>query len=99
MAITCTEQFPFAYLLGRLQSGINHNFQNSGEPWLVWLGWSGIILRTEGLLVWFLVGAHAWVVGLVPAGACMGGGQSRFLCSVDVSLSVSFPLSSPLSKK
>ena len=36
------------------------------NPWPAWLSWLGIVPQSKRLLVWFLVGAHAWVTGLVP---------------------------------
>ena len=49
-------------------------------------------LRTKGLLVQFLVRAHAWVAGQVPSGGHMRGDHALIF------LSLSFSLPSPLSK-
>ena len=38
----------------------------SGLTWPVWLSGLGIVLQSERLLVRFLVGAQAWVVGSAP---------------------------------
>ena len=66
--------------------------RNLLQPWLVWLSGLSADLQTRGLPVHFLVGAHAWVAGLVPHwGRVRGNHTMMFL-----SLSLSFP--SPLSK-
>ena len=40
-------------------------------PWLMWLSWLGVVPQGKKLLVWSLVRAYAWVVGLVAGrGVC-----------------------------
>ena len=60
--------------------------------WLVWLSGFSPSLWTRGSLDQFPVGAHAWVVGWVPSGGCMGGNHTWMF------LFLSFSFSSPLSK-
>ena len=62
-------------------------------PWLVWFSGLGAGLQTKGRLVWFPVGAHAWVAGQVP-----GRGVPERQPHTDV-FSLSFSLPSPLYKK
>ena len=40
--------------------------KKSSQPCPVWLCGVGIILQSKGLLVRFLVTAHAWLAGVVP---------------------------------
>ena len=61
-------------------------------PWLVWLSGLSAGLRTKGLLVRFLVRAHAWVVGQVPSRGRTRGNHTLMFPSL------SFYLPSPLSK-
>ena len=56
-------------------------------PGLVWLSGLSASLQTKGSLVRFLVGAHAWVVDMVPGGGCMRDNHTLMF------LSLSFPLS------
>ena len=56
------------------------------EPWLVWLSGLSTGLWTKGLLVWFPVRAHAWVVGQVPSGGCMRGNHTFLFLSFSFSL-------------
>ena len=49
-------------------------------PWLVWLSGLSASLWTKGSPVWFLVRAHAWVIGQVPSrGHARGNHTLMFL--------------------
>ena len=61
-------------------------------PWLVWLGRLSASLQTKGLLVPFLIKAHAWVVGQTASTEHKRGKPTLMF------LSLSFSLPSPLSK-
>ena len=69
--------------------------QRQIQPWLVWLSGLSASLQTEGLLVRFLVRAHAWVVGWVPG---WGRTCEGLLIIVSFPLSPCFSLPSPFSK-
>ena len=62
------------------------------QPWLVYLSGLSMSLQTKGLLVWFPVRTHAWVVGQPPSRGCLRGNHTLMF----LSLFFSFP--SPLSK-
>ena len=64
-------------------------------PRLVWLSWLGVIAQRERSPVQFPVGAHAWVVDLVPNWGHARGNQLMFLLQIHVSppLSLSLPFS------
>ena len=61
-------------------------------PWLVWLSGLSAGLQTKGSLDRFPVRAHAWAAGQVPSRGCWRGNHTLMF------LSLSFSLSSPLSK-
>ena len=61
-------------------------------PWLVWLSGLSAGLQTKGSPGRFPVRAHAWVTGQVPSRRRMRGSHTMMF------LSLSFSLSSPLSK-
>ena len=48
--------------------------------------WLGVILQSERSPVQFLVGAHAWVAGLVPSWGHVRGNGLMFLSHINVSL-------------
>ena len=83
--------------------GKNRSLRKSDQeswmwPWLVWLGWLGIVLQTEKLRVQFSVRSHDWVSGLVPSQDT----YKRQLISVSLSrwcFSSSLPLSLKSIKK
>ena len=58
--------------------------------------WIESDLQTKRSLVWFPVGAHAWVVGQVLSWGHVRGNQSKYLSHINASLP--FSLLSPLSK-
>ena len=62
------------------------------QPWLVWLSGLSVGLWSKGSLVWFPVGAHAWVSGQVPCRRRTRGNYTLMF------LSRSFSLLSPLSQ-
>ena len=62
------------------------------RPWLACLSTLGIILWSKKSLVWFLVGAHAWVAGQVPSWGHTRGNPSMFLSHIDVSRPLFIPL-------
>ena len=62
------------------------------SPWLVCLSGLSTGLQTEGLLVRYLVRAHAWVAGQVPSWGHAGGNHTLMF------FSLSFSLPSPLLK-
>ena len=55
-------------------------------PWLVWLSGLSASLQTKGSPVWFLVRAHAWVVGQVPSRGYMRGNHTLMFLSLSSSL-------------
>ena len=63
------------------------------HPWLVWLSGLSIGLWTKRSQVQFPVRAHAWVAGQVPSWGHARGSQLMFLSHIDVSLTLSLPLS------
>ena len=79
----------WAHSLGQAgDSTKNKHFQ----PWLVWLRGLSAGLRTKGSLVRLPIRAHAWVASQVPSMGHVRGNHTLMF------LSLSFSLSSPLSK-
>ena len=66
-------------------------YKNSGLPWLVWLSGLSTGLRTGRSLVWFPVGAYAWVAGQIPNQGHVRGNRSVYLLHIDGSLPLFLP--------
>ena len=63
--------------------------RNEIKLWLVWFSGSSAGLQSKGLLIRFLVRAHAWVAGQVPNWGHARGNHTLML----LSLSLSYPFS------
>ena len=76
------------YVCGDSIKALNGNGKNTIKklPWLLWLSGLNASLWTKGLLVWFIVRAHVWVVGQVSSWGCVSGNHTLMLLSLFFSL-------------
>ena len=77
------------FLFFLISKSLNRKLQ---RPWLVWPSGLSTSQRTKKSLLWFLVKAHVWVAGRIPSWRSARGNHTLMF------LSLSSPLSSPLSK-